>query len=788
LCRSGFFVLLGTVQLKPLKRAPVLITAGVIACVWLLRLLNPEFLERVELMTYDMRVRAASRASPTVATNLGFVFIDETSVKTVWNGSLGYSFGLYWPRQIYARVANELTQQGAKAVAFDIIFAELRSDHAPVQMPDGSLPNSDQFFATTMKLTSNVVLAITKDVTPPALFLTNAAVIAHIATDDDADGVLRRAEAFRTYRRWHSAFYRAEADPGYGIDLSLARVETRAIVLPRLTGDEIRVPLDDNGNFDLTDFYGDKLPPGMARKARPFTEERAWHMGIALAARELGIDLSKAEVDLPHGRITLHGAGGIERVIPVDSQGFFYIDWCFPPGDPRLTKAPIQTLLYQNQLRAEGKTEGLTNLWRGKLAVIGSSDVVGNNLTDQGPTPLGKRSLLVSKHWNVANSVILGRFVHRSSLAMDLLLIALLGVASAFLTWQFRVLPGTILVFSLAFAYTAVAWDVYIQTRYWTPAVVPLAGAILTYIGILSWRVIFEQAENRRITAIFGNVLSKPILQMLLDSPTERLALGGKRREITVMFSDVRGFTAFTDQSHARVAEDIEKKKLTGTDAEARYDDNARETLDNINEYLGLVADIVIQHNATLDKFIGDCVMAVWGAPVANPRHAVDCVRAAIAAQRAIHALNTRHAEFNGQRELENAARVSAGLEPRRLLPLLQLGSGINTGMAVAGYMGSASETKSYTVFGGEVNLASRLEGLSGRGRIFISETTYAHLLRDDPELARTCVLQEPKTVKGISKPVTVYEVPWRDAETQPSSCISAEPPDRRPVPEKASA
>src|SRR5262249_32137183 len=159
------------------------------------------------------------------------------------------------------------------------------------------------------------------------------------------------------------------------------------------------------------------------------------------------------------------------------------------------------------------------------------------------------------------------------------------GVTSAFLTWQFRVLPGTILVFSLALAYTAVAWAVYIQSRYWMPIALPGWCAVLVnYIGILAWQIVFEQAENRRITAIFGNVLSKPILQMLLDSPTEKLALGGKRREITVMFSDVRGFTAFTDQSQARVAEDIEKKNLTGAAAEARYDDNARETLDNINE------------------------------------------------------------------------------------------------------------------------------------------------------------------------------------------------------------
>src|SRR5262249_45200014 len=104
----------------------------------------------------------------------------------------------------------------------------------------------------------------------------------------------------------------------------------------------------------------------------------------------------------------------------------------------------------------------------------------------------------------------------------------------------------------------------------------------------------------------------------------------------------------------------------------------------------------------------------------------------------------------------------------------LLLGSGINTGMATAGWMGSASETKNYTVFGREVNLASRLEGLSGRGRIFISETTYKHLLRDDPPLAATFILQPPQRVKGFVATINVYEVPWRPSD-QPANITSAD-------------
>jgi class 3 adenylate cyclase len=190
-----------------------------------------------------------------------------------------------------------------------------------------------------------------------------------------------------------------------------------------------------------------------------------------------------------------------------------------------------------------------------------------------------------------------------------------------------------------------------------------------------------------------------------------------------------------------------------------------------------LVADTIIQHDATLDKFIGDCVMAFWGAPTANPKHAVACVQAAIAAQRAIHELNTQRAAENRKRELENQTRLVSNLDSLPLLPLLELGTGINTGMATVGLMGSETKTgvgqANYTVFGREVNIASRLEGLSGRGRIFISEATYQAVLRDDPTLASSCLIQPPAKVKGISAAVTVYEVPWGTAGSQASSSNS---------------
>jgi adenylate cyclase len=243
----------------------------------------------------------------------------------------------------------------------------------------------------------------------------------------------------------------------------------------------------------------------------------------------------------------------------------------------------------------------------------------------------------------------------------------------------------------------------------------------------------------------------------------EKLSLGGARCEVTVFFADVRGFTTFTDETQERVAEFIRMHQLDSEAAEKCYDESARETLETVNLYLATVADAVKNHGGTLDKYIGDCVMAFWNAPVAHATHALTCVRAAIEAQRAIHELNQKRLAQNTSRDIENRARLSAGLPPKPLLTALQLGTGINTGLVTVGLMGSDAHILNYTIFGREVNLASRLEGVSGSGRIIISDMTHNHLLRHDPALAASCVELPSVTVKGIKAAVRIFEVPWQN-------------------------
>ena len=673
-------------KFKPFKRAPVILTILVLAFVCGVRLLRLDFFERLERMTCDLRARSALRFPAPAATNLAFISIEESSITVVRSGKLGYRYGLYWPRQVYGRLVEELSAQGARTVAFDVLFGELRHDHPPVQMADGSLMESDDFFALQMHRAGNVILAVEPGLVPPDLFLTNALAPGDISTERDSDGVLRRARAF-----------------------------------------------DSQG---------------------------IWDMGIVLAALELNLDLAHPDLDLARGRITLHGAKGVERVIPVDRDGYFYIDWRLKVDDPRLLRAPVESLLRQDKQRLLGQTNELRDDFRGKLVIVGSA-AQGNDLTDRGATPLEKDTLLVSKHWNVANSVITGQFIRRASLPMEFALIIFLGALTAFFTWQMRAFAASAAVLLLLLAYVATGFYAFVEFRCWLPLIFPIAGAMLVeHLSLVTYRVVFEEREQRRVRSVFSKIVSPDVMNELLGA--EKLSLGGARREVTMFFADVRGFTTLTDEMQQGVADFIREHQLGADVAETCIEESAQETLETVNLYLTTVADAVKKHGGTLDKYIGDCVMAFWGAPTPNEKHASDCVWAAIDAQRAIRDLNEKRSAQDAARETENRTRLSAGLPPRPPLRALQLGTGINTGLATVGLMGSDAHILNYTVFGREVNLASRLESVSGSGRIIISNTTYNHLLREDPVLASICIEMFPVTIKGIRDAVRIYEVPWQ--------------------------
>jgi len=748
------------VRAKRLKIGPLLVALVVLAAVCGVRLANPDFFERLERITYDARMRSAQKFPSPVATNLAFVAMKDSSIKAIRHGLLGRPYGLYWPHHVYGRVVEELAAQGAHSIAFDVLFGELRPDHASVQMADGNNIESDDFFALQIALAGNVTLAFTPETIPADLFATNALALGDISTEHDSDGVLRRVRCFNP--KWHPVFKSAERE--FGVNLDRAQIKPDQILLPLPDGSNITVKLDHDGNFDLVPFLGEPIPRPFNRFEKPFT--RVWDLGIVLAAQELNLDLDHAQIDLPRGKIILSGTNGIRRVLPVDEQGFFYINWQLTASDPRVRQASIEDVLQQDKLRLRGQTNQLPDLFRNRLVVVGST-AQGNDLTDKGATPLEKDTFLVSKHWNVANSVITGQFIHRLPLPAELGLIVLLASATYWLTWRMRAVGAILAVILLLVGYTGFAFWMFVEFRWWLPLCYPLVGAVVMQYGALvTYRMVFEEREKRRVRSVFAKVVSPNVVNELLD--TDMLALNGARREVTIFFADIRGFTALTDQAQEQVADFVRHSEVDLATAEKYFESSAREMLETVNLYLAAVADVIKNRGGTLDKYIGDCVMAFWNAPTPNDKHALACVEAAIDAQRAIQALNERRQAENATRELENRGRLAAGLPPRPLHVALHLGTGINTGAVTVGLMGSDQHILNYTVFGREVNLASRLEGESGSGRIIISNTTYHQLLRQSPETASQCVELFPVKPKGFMNPVRVYEVPWQEKKNPP--------------------
>jgi class 3 adenylate cyclase/CHASE2 domain-containing sensor protein len=761
LCCSGFFVYLTDVRLSFLKSPTFFIAAPVILIVCLLEISHFPYLNRLEWMTFDLRVRLAHHfpgATSDSAANIGLVEItDKTIYEVKYDAHLGFDYGLYWPRDVYAAALKELTLEGARAVAFDVLFAELRDDQALKALPDGSIQAPDDIFAAQLKESGNVVLAADKDVMPHSKFRTNTWRVANIAVDRDADGVLRRDRAFRDYRVWDPAINQAAAAKTWDLPKTIEdRKKHKITFVSGLNGETWTYPTDDEGRIPSTNYLID-VPTGYPDKIVPYQTFRAWSMGIILAAHELNLDLDHPSFE--PGRIILHGSNNVTRAIPVDDENYFYIDWSLAQNDPQVPAMPFELLLQALVERKPGHPA--TEYWKGKMAIIGSQ-ATGNDLADVGATPLSEATFLVTKHLNVAHSVMSGRFVRPTHLSLNLALIVMVGILSAWLTWVVdRPFNGTLLMLAFASLFIALSAWLYVQWRFWVPIFLPMVCAgFVTHVGALVYRVRFEQSQKKLIKQHFSRVLSPDVVNQVLQKATIETA--GQRLEITVFFADVRGFTEMTDSTQARADAYVKEHRLSGAEADAYFDAQAKDTLDTVSTYLGLLADIIKTHQGTLDKYIGDCVMAFWGAPLPDPHHALDAVRAAIQAQRAIAELNLERLKKNKQREEENPNRARNGMPRLPMLPVLSMGTGINTGVAIVGFMGSETHQVNYTAFGREVNLASRLEGVSGHGRIIIGEATFAALKRDDPQLAGMCLDWGLRKVKGFREPVRIYEVRWQ--------------------------
>jgi adenylate cyclase len=244
----------------------------------------------------------------------------------------------------------------------------------------------------------------------------------------------------------------------------------------------------------------------------------------------------------------------------------------------------------------------------------------------------------------------------------------------------------------------------------WVALAQPLLAMGLSLFGGTAYRYFVEDAEKRKVSRLFGRYVSRDVYWQLMSNP-DLAELGGGRREMTVLFSDIRGFTSITEKGQPE------------------------ELVAQLNEYFTRMVDIVFAHGGTVDKFVGDMVMALFGAPVDDPGHGDHAVAAAVDMVAALGELNAKW--------------LSEGRAP------LDIGIGINSGEMIAGNIGS-SAIMSYTVIGDNVNLGSRLESLNKeyRTRIIISDATRLRLTNNYDIRPLGGVI-----VKGKTRPVEIYEV-----------------------------
>jgi adenylate cyclase len=313
----------------------------------------------------------------------------------------------------------------------------------------------------------------------------------------------------------------------------------------------------------------------------------------------------------------------------------------------------------------------------------------------------------------------------RSGLSISLLpnwaiflLTAIAAWAGAWINRQFLAIRA---ILTLVIGCSLVLLDAYLLLRvgrWWTGASFPLL-ALFSAVGIeAGLGVLEERLKRRRITNAFQHYLSPNMVEMLVQDPG-LLKLGGEQRELTILFCDVRGFTS--------IAEALK--------------DHPERLVALMNRVLTRLSDVVLATGGTIDKYIGDCVMAFWNAPVEDRDHARHAAEAALKMLEAVAALND---------EL-----VSEGESAGAKTPRIDIGIGINTGTCIVGNMGSESRFD-YSAVGDAVNLASRLESLCKTyGRpIVISEATCARIVSwfETEELDRT-------TVRGRSEVVTLYTI-----------------------------
>jgi adenylate cyclase len=559
-----------------------------------------------------------------------------------------------WPRSYYAQVIKNLNAAGAKAVGIDVILDK----------PNQGDPEGDDELSQVLQEYDNVVLVgkIVRDgmkneiITPYEKFTNNNNSWGLVSVENDIDGFYRR---YLVTTHYNDSLFNSFAAELYKIYTDQPQMEIS----------------ESNDYYTLGDL---KIPK--------------------FSASSMLINF--------HGPANTFPGYSFDYV--VDSEDFdlrddYDSDLFDDPGDPELGIPP--GLMYSGQLKD-------------KIILIGATMF---ELHDNFPTPYmivkdgsgSEKSIEmpgVELHANALLTMLNRDFITQPSTTL-VIIIVLLAVLLTFVITRFLpTLWSTIATLCLIVFYVLIAVFTFTETKFLLEIVNPVLIIAFSYVGHTLYHYLQTQQEKRVLRGAFAHYVPEKVVQQIINNP-DTLKLGGEEREVTVMFSDVAGFTTISE-------------KLTPA-----------ELVLLLNEYLTAMTNIVLENNGIIDKYEGDAIMAEFGMPVPSENHPHAACRTALQMQKK---LVTMREKWRSEGRPELVARV-----------------GINTGFVIVGNMGSQT-VFDYTVMGDAVNLGARLEGANKMYEtyIMISETTNGYV-KDSFHTRPLDLIR----VKGKNKPVEVFEL-----------------------------
>jgi len=585
-----------------------------------LRIADPRPLEEVRLRTFDLLQVLRPRqqtARPVVIAD-----IDEASLKEIGQWP--------WPRTVVADLVTRLRELGAAAIGFDIVFAEpdrmspavaaasFRGLDAATRDKLAALPSNDQVLADAIKQTGGVVVGQAGAATPSPRSEAEMALqtgFAVLGPDPRPflvtfPGLLRNVPAIE------------QAAAGRGL----------FSIKPERDGIIRRVPVVMNAQDTL-------VPALTLEMLRVVTRAGA----ILVRTDDAGV----RAVAVP----------GLE--VPTDGNGQFWVH--FNKHDPARYVSAADVL--------HGRSPA--DRFNGRLVLIGTS---ATGLLDIKTTPVEPAMPGVEVHAQILESVLTQALLARPNyaIAVELVAAVVFGIAiiiaAPMLPASIVIAVGALLIAGLigVSLYFFVAHNLLIDFTY------PLMSFWLIYLVLTFVNYFREQKQRQQIRSAFGFYLSPPLVEQLAKSP-EKLVLGGEERRMTILFSDVRGFTTISEH----------------------YKDDPQGLTRLMNRFLTPLTNAIIERKGTIDKYIGDAIMAFWNAPVDDEEHEANACDAALEMLARAEALNV---------ELKREAEANGSV----YMPL-RIGIGLNSGPCVVGNMGSDFRFN-YSVLGDTVNLASRLE------------------------------------------------------------------------------